>query len=144
MEEVNVAKLLTTLKVLKATQVSTFHMVVVAGKALFLSLSIFVSLDFLATFFQCNLHQQGSCTLCTWFVFLILHTMPKDIQERMRALITQHGSVLVALAALWQQPEAQQNDEQTNFLENLVPHINAPAEFNQNMTKSTRERHNHL
>ncbi len=46
MEEVNVAKLLTTLKVLKATQVSAFHMVVVVGKALFLSLSIFVSLDF--------------------------------------------------------------------------------------------------
>jgi hypothetical protein len=59
--------------------------------------------------------------------------MPKDIQERMRALIAQHGSVLAALAALWQQPEAQQNDEKTNFLENLVPRINAPAEFNQNM-----------
>jgi len=43
MEEVNVAKLLTALKVLKATQVSAFHMVVVAGKAL--SLSVSVSLD---------------------------------------------------------------------------------------------------
>jgi hypothetical protein len=31
MEEVNVAKLLTALKVLKATHVSTFHMVVVAS-----------------------------------------------------------------------------------------------------------------
>jgi hypothetical protein len=28
--------------------------------------------------------------------------MPEDIQERMRALIAQHGSVLAALAALWQ------------------------------------------
>jgi hypothetical protein len=34
MEEVNVAKLLTALKVLKATQVSAFHMVVVAGVSL--------------------------------------------------------------------------------------------------------------
>jgi len=32
--------------------------------------------------------------------------MPKDIQERMRALITQHGSVLAALVALWQHPKA--------------------------------------
>jgi hypothetical protein len=31
MEEVNIAKLLTTLKVLKAAQVSAFHMVVVAS-----------------------------------------------------------------------------------------------------------------
>jgi hypothetical protein len=31
MEEVNVAKLLTALKVMKATQVSAFHMVVVAS-----------------------------------------------------------------------------------------------------------------
>ncbi len=29
----------------------------------------------------------------------IIHTMPKDIQERMHALIAQHGSALVALAA---------------------------------------------
>ncbi len=36
--------------------------------------------------------------------------MPEDIQERMRALIVQHGSALAALTALWQQPEAQQND----------------------------------
>jgi len=36
--------------------------------------------------------------------------MPKDIQERMRALIAQHGSALAALTALRQQPEAQQND----------------------------------
>jgi hypothetical protein len=32
--------------------------------------------------------------------------MPKDKQEHMRALIVQHGSALVALAALRQQPEA--------------------------------------
>jgi hypothetical protein len=71
MEEVNVAKLLTALKVLKATQVSAFHMVVVAGKALSMSLCLFLFLlIFLAEFFQCNLHQQGSCTLCTWFVVL--------------------------------------------------------------------------
>jgi hypothetical protein len=38
-------KLLIALKVLKATQVSAFHMVV-AGKALFLSLFVYVSLDF--------------------------------------------------------------------------------------------------
>jgi hypothetical protein len=44
MEEVNVAKLLIALKVLKATHVSAFHMVVVASKAL--SLSISVSFDF--------------------------------------------------------------------------------------------------
>jgi hypothetical protein len=31
----------------------------------------------------------------------ILHTMPKDIQECMCALITQHSSALAALAALW-------------------------------------------
>ncbi len=39
----------------------------------------------------------------------ILHTMPKDIQERMHALIAQHDSALAALATLWQQPEAQGN-----------------------------------
>jgi hypothetical protein len=48
----------------------------------------------------------------------------------MRALITLHGSVLAALVALRQQLEAQHNDEQTNFLENHVPRINAPAKFN--------------
>jgi hypothetical protein len=32
--------------------------------------------------------------------------MPKDIQERMRAHIVQHGSVLAALATLWQRLEA--------------------------------------
>jgi len=30
------------------------------------------------------------------------------------------------------------------FLENHVPHINVPTKFNQNTSKSTRERHNHL
>jgi hypothetical protein len=89
MKEVNIAKLLIALKVLNATQVSAFHMVVVAGKALFLSvLFLFLFLlIFLAEFFQCNLHPQGICTCCTWFVILIFHTMPEDIQERMRALI---------------------------------------------------------
>jgi len=43
--------------------------------------------------------------------------MPEDIQEHMHALIVQHGSALATLATLWQQPKAQQNDEQTNFLE---------------------------
>jgi hypothetical protein len=33
--------------------------------------------------------------------------MPEDIQECMRALIAQHGSVLVALTALRQHLEAQ-------------------------------------
>jgi hypothetical protein len=70
--------------------------------------------------------------------------MLEDIQERMRALIAQHGSVLATLAALQQHPEAQQNDEQTNFLKNHVPHINAPAEFNQDTSKSAHERHNRL
>ncbi len=36
----------------------------------------------------------------------IFHTMLEDIQERMHALIAQHGSALVALVALWQQLEA--------------------------------------
>jgi len=30
------------------------------------------------------------------------------------------------------------------FLENHVPHINVPAKFNQDTSKSTRERRNHL
>ncbi len=70
--------------------------------------------------------------------------MPENIQEPMHALITQHGSVLAALATLRQQPKIQQNDEQTNSLKNLVPHINALAKFNQNTSKSTCERCNHL
>ncbi len=53
--------------------------------------------------------------------------MPENIQECMRALITQHGSALAALVALQQHPEAQQNDEQTDSLENLIPHINVPS-----------------
>jgi hypothetical protein len=57
------------------------------------------------------------------------------------ALIAQHGS---ALAAFRQHPEAQQNDEQTYYLENLVPHINALVEFNQDMSKSAREHRNRL
>jgi hypothetical protein len=57
--------------------------------------------------------------------------MPEDIQKHMRALIAQHGSALAALTALRQHLEAQRNDEQTNSLENPVPHIAVPAEFNQ-------------
>ncbi len=64
--------------------------------------------------------------------------MPKDIQERMCALIVQHGSALVALVALQQQPKVQQNDEQTDSLENLVWHINVPTELNQNLTEYAR------
>jgi hypothetical protein len=62
----------------------------------------------------------------------------------MRALIMQHGSALAALATFRQHPEAQQNDEQTNSLENLVPHINVPVEFNQDTSKSACERRNCL
>jgi hypothetical protein len=53
--------------------------------------------------------------------------MLEDIQERMRALIAQHGNVLAALTALRQHLEAQRNDEQTNSLENHVPHIDVLA-----------------
>ncbi len=70
--------------------------------------------------------------------------MPEDIQERMHALITQHGSALAALTALQQHLEAQQNDEQTDSLENPVPHIDVPTEFNQGMSESAHERRNHL
>jgi uncharacterized membrane protein len=70
--------------------------------------------------------------------------MPGDIQERMRAFIPQHGSALAALAALQQHLEAQQNDKQTDFLENPIPHIDVLAEFNQDMLESTHERRNRL
>jgi len=53
--------------------------------------------------------------------------MPKDIQERMRALIAQHGSAFAVLTALRQHLESQRNDEQTNSLENPVPHIDVPT-----------------
>jgi hypothetical protein len=33
------------------------------------------------------------------------------------------SGVATTLAALWQQSEAQQNDEQTDSLENPIPHI---------------------
>jgi hypothetical protein len=36
----------------------------------------------------------------------IFYTILEDIQKRMHALIAQHSSVLAALAALQQQPEA--------------------------------------
>jgi hypothetical protein len=45
----------------------------------------------------------------------------------MRALIAQHGSVLAALMALRQHLETQRNDEQTDYFENPVPHIDVPA-----------------
>ncbi len=70
--------------------------------------------------------------------------MLEDIQERMRALIAQHGSALVALTALRQHLEAQRNDEQTDSLENAFPHIDVPAEFNQGTSESAHERRNHL
>jgi len=62
----------------------------------------------------------------------------------MCALIAQHGSALAVLATLWQQLEAQYNDEQANSLENHVPHINAPTKFNQDMSEFARERRNYL
>jgi hypothetical protein len=49
--------------------------------------------------------------------------MPEDIQKRMCALIAQHGSALAALMALRLHLEVQRNDEQTDSLENHVPHI---------------------
>jgi len=70
--------------------------------------------------------------------------MPKDIQERMRALIAQHGSVLATLMILRHHLEAQQNEEQTDYLENHVPHIDVLAKFNQGMSKFAHERYNHL
>jgi hypothetical protein len=51
---------------------------------------------------------------------------------------------LAALAALEQHLEAQQNDEQTDSLENLVPHINVPAQFNQDTSEFAREHCNRL
>jgi len=70
--------------------------------------------------------------------------MPEDIQEHMRALIAQHGSVLAALTTLQQHLKAQRNDEQTDSLENLVPHIDVPVEFNQGTLESAHERCNCL
>jgi hypothetical protein len=70
--------------------------------------------------------------------------MPEDIQERMRALIAQHGSALATLTALQQHLEAQWNDEQTDSLENHVPHIDVLAEFNQGTLESTHECCNRL
>jgi len=70
--------------------------------------------------------------------------MPKDIQECMRALIAQHGSALATLTTLRQHLEAQRNDKQTDSLENLVPHIDVPAEFNQGTSESTHEHCNRL
>jgi len=49
---------------------------------------------------------------------------------------------LVALTTLWQHLEAQRNDEQTDSLENPVPHIDVPTEFNQGTSESAHERRN--
>jgi hypothetical protein len=49
----------------------------------------------------------------------------------MRALIAQHGNALGALTALRQHLKVQRNDEQTDSLENHVPHINVQVEFHQ-------------
>jgi len=62
----------------------------------------------------------------------------------MRALIAQHGSALVALKAFRQHLEAKRNDEQIDYLENPVPHIDVPTEFNQGTSESTHERRNRL
>jgi hypothetical protein len=70
--------------------------------------------------------------------------MSEDIQKRMHALIAQHGSVLAAMTALRQHLEAQRNDEQTDSLENHVPHIDVPTKFNQGTSESARGRHNRL
>jgi len=70
--------------------------------------------------------------------------MPENIQKRMRALITQHGSALAALMALRQHLEVQRNDERTDSLENHVPLIDVLAEFNQGTLESAHERRNRL
>jgi hypothetical protein len=70
--------------------------------------------------------------------------MPEDIQERMHALIAQHGSALAALTTFQQHLKAQQNDEQTDSLDFPIPHIDVPAEFNQGTSESTHERRNRL
>jgi hypothetical protein len=70
--------------------------------------------------------------------------MPEDIQEHMCGLIVQHGSALAALTAFRQHLEAHRNDEQTDSLENPVPHIDVPVEFNQGTLESADERCNHL
>jgi hypothetical protein len=62
----------------------------------------------------------------------------------MRALIAQHGSVLVVLTGLRQHLEAQRNDEQTDSLENPIPHIDVPIEFNQGTSKFAHEHRNRL
>jgi len=51
---------------------------------------------------------------------------------------------LVALTALRHHLKAQRNDEQTDPLENHVPHINDLTKFNQGTSESARERHNRL
>jgi len=63
--------------------------------------------------------------------------MSEDIQERMCALIAQHGSALAALAALQQHLKAQQNDEQIDSLE-IMFHI---LMFQQNSIKTRQNLH---
>ncbi len=73
--------------------------------------------------------------------------MLEDIKKCMRAFIVQHCRALAALATLAvlrQHLEAKYNDKQINSLENHVPHINAPIEFNQDTSKFARECRNCL
>ncbi len=51
---------------------------------------------------------------------------------------------MAALTAFRQHLEVQWNDEQTDSLENHVPHIDGPAEFNQGTLESAHERRNRL
>jgi hypothetical protein len=51
---------------------------------------------------------------------------------------------LAVLVALWQHPEAQHNDKQTDSMKNHVPHINALGEFNQDTSEFAHERRNRL
>jgi hypothetical protein len=60
--------------------------------------------------------------------------MPENIQEHMRATLT----------TLRQHLEAQRNDNQTDYLENHVPHIDVSIEFNQRTLESAHERRNCL
>jgi hypothetical protein len=62
----------------------------------------------------------------------------------MRALIAQHGSALAALTTLRQHLDSQRNDEQTDSLENPVPHIDVLVEFNQGTSEFAHERRNRL
>ncbi|CAM6023094.1 unnamed protein product [Sphagnum balticum] len=85
--------------------------------------------------------SQGVCDLLN---LALAHKRARETQERMCALIAQHGSVLATLTVLRQHLKAQRNDEQTDSLENLVPHIDVPVEFNQGTSEFAHEHHNRL